>query len=179
MNNLTKKGTVLLVASSTDSFILKNNDAVKTGYYLNELTVPIQAVIEAGYDIVLATPKGNKPVVDEHSLDVSHFNNDQTELDHAVDFITNDPAMLNPITLRAAIEGGLEKFAAVFVPGGHPPMIDLMQDEDLGEILRYFHANAKPTALLCHGPVAITAAIAHPADYRKAMASEISILPKN
>jgi putative intracellular protease/amidase len=38
-------------------------------------------------------------------------------------------------------------------------MIDMMQDPDLGEILRHVHSTAKPTALLCHGPVAIAAAM--------------------
>jgi putative intracellular protease/amidase len=26
-----------------------------------------------------------------------------------------------------------------------------MQDQDAGEILRYFHQHSKPTAMLCHG----------------------------
>ena len=171
MNSISKKGTVLVVASSIDSFELKDGKPVKTGYFLNELTVPVQAVLAAGYDILLATPKGNQPSVDEHSLDISHFHNDQTAFEHAVDFVNLHPAMQNPVTLRAAIENGLDHFAAVFLPGGHAPMADLMQDTDLGEILRYFHTHAKPTALLCHGPVAITAAITHAVDYRKSLVS--------
>jgi putative intracellular protease/amidase len=46
----------------------------------------------------------------------------------------------------------------VFVPGGHAPVVDLMQDAQVGTILRHFHESAKPTALLCHGPVALAAA---------------------
>ena len=66
--------------------------------------------------------------------------------------------MQNPRSFRSVIEEGLDKYVGS-APGGHPPMIDLMQDPDLGEILRHAHSTAKPTALLCHGPVAIAAAM--------------------
>jgi putative intracellular protease/amidase len=61
------KGTVLVVASSADKFELQAGKVIPTGFYLNELTVPVRATIDAGYDIVLATPKGTKPVLDERS----------------------------------------------------------------------------------------------------------------
>ena len=44
-----------------------------------------------------------------------------------------------------------------------------MQDADVGTILRHFHAAGKPTALLCHGPVAILAALPEAAAYRAAL----------
>ena len=38
------------------------------GYiYLNELTVPVRALIKEGYEITFANPKGNTPRVDVHS----------------------------------------------------------------------------------------------------------------
>jgi hypothetical protein len=46
------------------------------------------------------------------------------------------------------IDQGLEHYIGVFAPGGHPPMIDLMQDPDLGEVLRHFHTEAKRTVAL-------------------------------
>ena len=67
------------------------------------------------------------------------------------------------------IDGGLDRFAGVFVPGGHAPAVDLMQDTDIGTILRHFHAAGKPTALLCHGPVAILAALPEAQAYRAAL----------
>jgi putative intracellular protease/amidase len=48
-------------------------------------------------------------------------------------------------------------------------MVDLMEDPDLGEVLRYFHAVGKPTALLCHGPVAVAAAMPEARQFRAAM----------
>ena len=72
-------------------------------------------------------------------------------------------------TLRSVIEEGLDKFAGVFVPGGQAPVVDLMQDADMGEILRHFHERAKPTALLCHGPIAVVSAMPKAAAFRAAM----------
>ena len=59
--------------------------------------------------------------------------------------------------------------SGIFVPGGHPPMVDLMQDPDLGEVLRHFHKQSKPTALLCHGPIAVTAAMPNAREFRQAL----------
>jgi putative intracellular protease/amidase len=38
-----------------------------------------------------------------------------------------------------------------------------------GEILRHFHDRTKPTALLCHGPIALVAAMPHAREFRAAL----------
>jgi putative intracellular protease/amidase len=60
-------------------------------------------------------------------------------------------------------------YAGVFVPGGQAPVVDLMQDPDAGEILRHFHQHSKPTALLCHGPIALVSAMPHAREFRAAL----------
>jgi putative intracellular protease/amidase len=167
---MNSKGKILVVGSSADCLTLKDGRKEHAGYYLNEMVIPPRAAVDAGYEMVLATPKGNKPVMDPQSSVASHFGGSEKELQRALDFVRTYPAMQNPRSLRAVIEEGLKDYRGVFVPGGHPPMIDLMQDSDLGEILHHFHATAKPTALLCHGPVAITAAMPEARKFRAAMA---------
>ncbi len=44
-----------------------------------------------------------------------------------------------------------------------------MQDRNAGAILRHFHEEAKPTALLCHGPVALAAALDDAPAFRAAL----------
>jgi len=163
------KGKILIVGSSVDTFELKNGQKVAAGYYLNELAIPAQAAVDAGYEIVLATPKGTQPVVDQHSLAADHFGGSEKALQAALDFVATNPGMQNPRSIRAAIDEGLGNYVGVFLPGGHPPMIDLMQDPDLGEVLRHFHAESKPTALLCHGPIAVTAAMPKAGAFRAAL----------
>jgi putative intracellular protease/amidase len=48
-------------------------------------------------------------------------------------------------------------------------MNDLMQDPDLGKLLRDFHKEKKITAFLCHGPVAALAALPKAQEFRNAL----------
>ena len=76
-------------------------------------------------------------------------------------------------TLRSVIEKGLDGYAGLFVPGGHAPAVDLMQDADMGAVLHHFHKAGKPTALLCHAPVATAAAMPHAREFRAEEAAEL------
>lgn len=166
------KGKILIIGSSTDTFKLKNGNIVPSGYFLNELAIPSLALLNAGYELQLATPLGNLPTMDAHSIDLAHFNNDSKLLDKAKDFVENHPIMSKAKSFKEVISNGLEDISGIFVPGGHVPMNDLMQNSELGKILHHCHQNNKPTALLCHGPIAITAAIPNAKDFREALINE-------
>jgi len=43
------------------------------GYYLNELTVPVRALMKEGYEITFANPKGNTPQLDVNSATAMFF----------------------------------------------------------------------------------------------------------
>jgi putative intracellular protease/amidase len=163
------KAKILFLGSNATQIELRGGGSATIGQYLNETTVPAMALIDAGYDVVLATPNGSKPHIDEASDTVQHFGGDQAAYDRARHFFVEHPAMNVVRTLASVLEKGLDDYAGVFVPGGHAPAVDLMQDGEAGAILRHFHAAAKPTALLCHGPVAIVAALDEPAAYRAAL----------
>lgn len=163
------KPTTLILGSNATQIELRGGGSATIGQYLNETVVPTLALIDAGYDVVLATPNGTKPILDAVSDTVDHFGGDQAAFDRARGFFADARQMNEVQTLRAVIDGGLDRFAGVFVPGGHAPAVDLMQDADVGAILRHFHDAGKPTALLCHGPVAILAALPEAAAYRAAL----------
>ena len=165
----TAKGKVLVIGSNATRIEVQGGGTGPTGNYLNETVVPAMAFIEAGYDVVLATPNGTKPHIDEASDSPIHFDRDKEAYLHAKSFWENDPSMNQVRTVRSVIEGGLDDYDAVFVPGGQAPVVDLMQDPDAGEILRYFHQHSKPTALLCHGPIALCSAMPHAREFRAAL----------
>src|SRR5262245_51365464 len=147
------KGKILVAGSNATKIEVQGGGTGPTGNYLNETVVPMLALIKGGYEVVLATPDGTKPHIDKASDSKVHFGGDEAAYKRAKDFWESDPAVNNVRTLRSAIDGGLDGFAAVFVPGGQAPVVDLMQDADMGAILRHFHEAKKPTALLCHGPI--------------------------
>ncbi|MBI0539238.1 type 1 glutamine amidotransferase domain-containing protein [Roseomonas sp. KE2513] len=163
------KGTVLVAGSNATRIELRGGGLAAIGQYLNETVVPAMALIEAGYDVVLATPDRTRPHIDEASDSAQHFGGDETAYARARRFYADDPSMNEVRTLRSVVEDGLDRFAGLFVPGGHAPVVDLMQDADLGTILRHFHEAGKPTALLCHGPVALAAAIPRAREFRAAL----------
>jgi putative intracellular protease/amidase len=163
------KGVILVVGSSADSLRLANGTSVATGNYLNETTVPAMALIAAGYDILVATPTGAKPALDARSISAGHFGGNEAALAEALAFWNSHPAMTEVRRLGDVVAQGLDRFAGVFVPGGHAPITDLMQDADLGTVLRHFHAAGKPTALLCHGPIAVLAALTTASAFRSAL----------
>jgi putative intracellular protease/amidase len=165
------KGKVLIVGSSSHTFELKGGQTAPTGYYLNELAVPARAIVDSGYETVLVTPKGTAPVVEQFSVNADYFDGSQAALQSALEFVATTPSLQAPRSIRSAIEEGLDGYAGVFLPGGHPPMVDLMQDPDLGLVLQHFHAASKPTALLCHGPVALIAAMPKAKEFRQALVS--------
>jgi putative intracellular protease/amidase len=163
------KGKVLIVGSSCHTFELKSGKQEPTGYYLNELAVPAQAVVDGGYEAVLATPSGVAPIVEQFSINAEYFGGSGAALQEALDFVATSPGLAAPRSIRSVLDEGLAGYAGVFLPGGHPPMIDLMQDPDLGEVFRHFHTESKPTALLCHGPIALTAAMPDAKEFRRAL----------
>jgi len=162
---------VLIVGSNATRLDVQGGGDVETGQYLNETVVPAMALEAAGYDLVLATPSGAKPILDARSDSAGHFNGDEAAYARGRKFFDEHPAMNQVRSLEAVLAAGLDDFAGLFVPGGHAPVADLMQDAQLGQILRHFHDRQKPTALLCHGPIAIAAAMDQADMFRAALVS--------
>jgi putative intracellular protease/amidase len=163
------KKKVVIIGSNANRIEVQGGGTGATGNYLNETIVPALALVDAGYEVLLATPNGKKPHIDEASDSVRHFDNNEAAYRRAKSFFADDPSMNQGRTLRSIIDEGLENYAAVFVPGGQAPIVDLMQDSELGQILHHFHGRKKPTAFLCHGPIAAMAALPESRRFRAAM----------
>jgi len=163
------KGTILVVGSNGTQLEAQGGGTITIGQFLNETAVPLMTLVAAGYDFVLTTPTGEKPHMDQDSDALIYFNNDDAARARARDFFNNNPAMNDVRAIRSEIEAGLDRFAGVFFPGGHAPIVDVMQDPDAGEVLRYFHGANKPTAAICHGPISVLAALDHAREFRAAL----------
>lgn len=162
------KGKVVILGSNTARIETKGGRWGATGQYLNETVIPAMALLDAGYEVVLATPNGERPHIDAASDAPEHFGGDKAAHARAQDFYANHPSMAAR-TLRSVIDEGLDNYAGVFAPGGQAPVVDLMQDQDVGDVLRHFHAKSKPTALLCHGPITSVAAMPYAREFRAAL----------
>ena len=163
------KGRVLVLLSSENVMQLQDGKTEPTGYYLNEFGVPADKLQQAGYQLVLATPKGNAPVVDQKSVVAQYFGNDVNEMQRISTVVSNLPGINDTLSLTEVIDGGLQQYDAVFIPGGHAPLIDLVNNPQVGTILSYFHQQGKPTAAICHGPIALLSAQAKPKAFETAL----------
>lgn len=161
-------GKVLVILSSEDRLILANGNRMETGFYLNELTVPLVRLLEAGYTPVFANPRGNTPAMDQRSDSAIWFKNEQEHIRQR-QTLFRMPAFLNIRKLEDILASNLNDFDGVFIPGGHAPMQDLCANEDLGRILRHFHDAGKPTGAICHGPIALLSTLNDPQAFFSAL----------
>ncbi|EKM0365467.1 type 1 glutamine amidotransferase domain-containing protein [Cronobacter turicensis] len=151
--------SVLVVLSDADHLDLKDGKVFPTGFYLNELMQPVKRLLDAGHQVTFATPNGLAPTLDKSSDDKMYFNNDinawrthRTLLDKLK---LTSPVSSPVISLARAAQRGYGEFDAIYIPGGHAPMQDLLTSPALGQALAAFHDAGKPTALVCHGPIAL------------------------
>jgi putative intracellular protease/amidase len=150
---------VLVVLSGGHALKLKDGKIYPTGFYLNELAVPLRAVIDAGFRPIIATPSGSIPSLDAASDSKKYFHDDEKEYLAAKKLVADLGVLTaKPRSLASFTDEEIARFAGVFVPGGHAPMIDLHQSPEFGRILRRMHVLARPTAMICHGPVALLSA---------------------
>jgi len=176
-NENSAKGNVLVVMSGAHLLEMPDAKVYATGYYLNELATPLRALIDAGYAPVFVSPNGDAPTMDASSNDARFFGGDNTRRMETLRFIDGFEGLRHPLKL-SDVAGRTQDYAAVFVPGGHAPMVDLAKDKDLGKILRSFHDTGRPTALICHGPMAMLSTLPQAERFDKALnAGETASLP--
>lgn len=166
-------GNVLVVLSDSDHLDLKDGKVFETGFYLNELMQPVKRLLDAGHAVTFATPRGNAPTVDKSSIDKMYFNGDDAALQaHKVlmERLEITSRGKSPVISLSRVEQiGYDRFDAVYIPGGHAPMQDLLQSPELGKLLASFHARGKTTALVCHGPIALLSTLPDARSYVQAL----------
>lgn len=159
------KGEVLVLLSSETALPLQEEATFPSGYYLNEFGVPADALLQAGYKLTIVTPKGNQPQPDQRSVDPMYFGGKTEEMKRIQSVVDNLTEAEKVKSLQTVISDGLDRFDAVFIPGGHAPLIDLSNNPAVGDLLRHFHNKGKPTAAICHGPITLLAAQDNPKNY--------------
>jgi putative intracellular protease/amidase len=99
------------------------------------------------------------------------FGGDEAKLQDYLKFRDTLTGLKNPTRISDVIASGLDQYDAVFVPGGHGPMMDLLDDPDAGTVLRHFHTTSKPKAVLCHGGISLLAALPNSAEVVAALSA--------
>ncbi len=116
-----------------------------TGFFLGELTHPLEVFEKAGLPVEFASIGGGEPPVD--GLDLEDPVNAR---------YWNDPAFRAKLAstkkLAALDPAG---YRAVFFAGGHGTMWDFPDDEAVWKTIRTLYEAGAPVGAVCHGPAAL------------------------
>lgn len=134
---------ILFVVTSHDQL---GNTGHKTGFWVEEFAAPYYTFKDAGFDVIVATPKGGQAPIDPNS---------------------EAPAAQTAATVRYYQDEDVQKviahtqqlskvsaadYDAVFYPGGHGPLWDLANDAHSQQLILDFYNSNKPVGAVCHAP---------------------------
>ncbi|MBZ9778404.1 type 1 glutamine amidotransferase domain-containing protein [Psychroflexus sp. CAK8W] len=135
-------------------FVITSNDKLgdtgnKTGFWIEEFVAPYYKLKDEGFDITLASPKGGQPPIDPNS----ETEDAQTKATERFDMDKETQTLLaNTHKLEDVKESDYD---AVFYPGGHGVLWDLVEDKTSIKLIEDFNASKKPTAFVCHAPAVL------------------------
>ncbi len=115
----------------------------RTGLWLEEFADPFTMFGNAGYSVVVASPKGGTVPLDPKTEPTDA---DRKKWPEALAALKN--------TRRLADMDSAD-FDALFIPGGHGPLIDLVNDPDVQRLVAQFDGQGRIIASVCHGPAAL------------------------
>jgi putative intracellular protease/amidase len=133
---------VLIVLTSHDTL---GDTGKETGFYLPEVTHPLEAFTKAGLMVDFVSPKGGKaPMV---GIDLEDPLN-KAFLDDS-EQVSRVENTLNPAQIKPA------EYAAIFYAGGHGTMWDFADNQELAEIAAAIYEAGGIVGAVCHGPAAL------------------------
>ncbi len=130
---------VLFIVTSVDTLA----PGQPTGVWLDEYAIPYVALSESGIGVTVASPKGGQGPIDPKT---------------APSVKTSarwDPALAALAETKLLSTVAAADYDAVFVPGGHGPMVDLAADPAVASLIGDFVHAGKIVAAVCHGPAAL------------------------
>jgi len=132
-------------------FVLTNNDKLgstgeKTGFWIEEFATPYYLLKDKGVVVTLVSPKGGQSPIDPKS-ELPDFQTPVTERFNA-DKETQE-ALTNTTKLASVNQSDYD---AIFYPGGHGLLWDLVENEESVALIESFIKNNKPVSAVCHAP---------------------------
>lgn len=132
---------ILMLVTSQDQL---PDTGKKTGVWFEELTTPYYVLKDAGYDVDIFSMNGGIPPVDPRS---------EVHPPKSVERFREDKAAMEQFNNTKPIDDiRPEQYAALFLPGGHGVMWDMVGEGRVTSLIRQFTNADKPIAAVCHAP---------------------------
>ncbi|GAA2896279.1 glyoxalase III HchA [Streptomyces mexicanus] len=147
------KWKVLMIAAEERYVLLENGTMFSTGNHPVEMLLPLHHLMEAGFDVDIATLEGYPAKLELWAM---------PREDEAVmgTYEALKPKLKQPKKLSEVVAKELGEDSdciAVFIPGGHGAVVGLPTSEAVGRTLEWALFNDKFIITLCHGPAALLA----------------------
>lgn len=143
-----KTNKILAVVTNVDQF---ESTGIKTGLWLSELTKFSDTLIDAGYEVVIASPEGGKVPLDPQSLILTQVAG-ATGLRGRVTRNYESHTFMKQLndTVKLA-DVSASDYDGIYLAGGHGAMYDFTNNKQLHELLDVFYQEKKVISAVCHG----------------------------
>ena len=135
---------ILCVVTSNN---VKGATGIPTGFWLSELTHPLEKITAAGFDYDIASIKGGEPPIDRDSFNLVDAVNKKFWADNSFRQKLNNSLKLDDVDPS--------KYAAIFFAGGHGVMWDFADSPAIDRVTRAIFENGGIVSAVCHGPSAL------------------------
>jgi putative intracellular protease/amidase len=143
-------GRVLLVLTSSDTL---GGTGKPTGFHLNEFATPYFALLDAGYDVEVASIRGGQAPIDPRSAPKGGV-----PLPEGISRYQRDASARRAVENTLPIDRVGDNYRAVVCVGGHGTMWDFPGNPALGDLLVRTNNRGGVVAAICHGPAAFVGA---------------------
>jgi putative intracellular protease/amidase len=143
---MSKNPRILIVLTSHNQL---GDTGKPTGFWLEEFASPYYMFVDAQAQVTLASVRGGEPPIDPKS-NLLEFQTDATKR-----FMADEQGkkrLQNTLPLAGV---NVADYDAIFFPGGHGPMWDFPQNQQLAKLIESFDRENKAIAAVCHGVVAL------------------------
>ncbi|MFF0463944.1 glyoxalase III HchA [Streptomyces mexicanus] len=147
------KWKVLMIAAEERYVLLENGTMFSTGNHPVEMLLPLHHLMEAGFDVDVATLEGYPAKLELWAMP----REDEAVMGtyEALKRKLKQPKKLSEVVAKELGEDS--DYIAVFIPGGHGAVVGLPASEAVGRTLEWALSNDKFIITLCHGPAALLA----------------------
>lgn len=120
-----------------------------TGVWLEETATPYYIFKEAGYEVVLASPKGGPVPIDQGSMAEMFFTDACKKFMHDAEAFG---ALSHSVALKDIDYSTVD---CIYLSGGHGTCTDFVDNAELKGIIEKMYASNKVVGADCHGPIAL------------------------
>ena len=140
---MSRPSRILIVMSSHADLGISGK---KTGTWFEEVATPYYEFVDAGVQVVFASPLGGEAPIDHLSLQApfTTANTDRFLSDSSGMLAIRETAKLSAVDYR--------DFEGLFFPGGYGLLWDLASDSRVLRMIEDTVAAEKPVAMVCHAP---------------------------